>query len=713
MEVGHGGDETEEGETNTETINQDDRAKKRARTGAAKYSTKFNAEWSMEWPFIKPGSTQHHFWCDICRRELECSHMGRSDIQRHIRTDGHTKKERSLECSKSIDSFLCRRTEELNLEAQTRRAEIKVAVVMVNHNIPLAFADHLSPLFKECFPDSKIARKYASARTKTAAIINGAVSPYMLAELVTHLREKPFSLSTDGSNDTGMEKMNPITIKTFGRDGVVHRFLDMGVTEGEHCGTAETIFQKIDSVLKKHEIPWSNCISLSVDNAAVNLGGRNSIKTRALKENPAMFILGCPCHIVHNNASAAGAVYEEITGFDIEEMAVDIGHWFRSSTKRKNKLNEFCEFCDATYMEVLLHVSIRWLSLESVVMRILRLYAALRSYFGSCNEKQARCVRLQQLFLDPMTEIHLLFYQSALIIFTQFNLLFQRQDPCIYLLHDQIRFYIRKLMSKFLKPGSFKEVDVNGVDILNEDNQLPDSQLGIGFTTRCTLNRLVEDGCVSPEAVKKFHGGARNFFRRSVEYARAKLPLNDEVLRNSKFVDFNQKMDMSVECVQYFTERFNHLLPCEGPREQDRLSDEYLEYQMLEKTDIPEAIWRSAVVRESEDSEYHRMDRIWGHLSTIKSQISGTLRFPRLAKVAKLILCMPHSNADAERVFSVVGLNKTDTRNRLSLDGTLSSIMRIKMNDLEPCYKYEPPAQIVKDSKSATTRYNSSLRCDD
>lgn len=86
---------------------------------------------------------------------------------------------------------------------QTRRAEIKVAVVMVNHNIPLAFADHLSPLFKECFPDSKIARKYASARTKTAAIINGAVSPYMLAELVTHLREKPFSLSTDGSNDTG------------------------------------------------------------------------------------------------------------------------------------------------------------------------------------------------------------------------------------------------------------------------------------------------------------------------------------------------------------------------------------------------------------------------------------------------------------------------------------------------------------------------------
>ncbi len=32
--------------------------------------------------------------------------------------------------------------------------------------------------------------------------------------------------------------------------------------------------------------------------------------------------------------------------------------------------------------------------------------------------------------------------------------------------------------------------------------------------------------------------------------------------------------------------------------------------------------------------------------------------FERLAAVAKLVLVLPHANADAERVFSVVGLNK-------------------------------------------------------
>ncbi|CAL8340082.1 unnamed protein product [Boreogadus saida] len=67
-------------------------------------------------------------------------------------------------------------------------------------------------------------------------------------------------------------------------------------------------------------------------------------------------------------------------------------------------------------------------------------------------------------------------------------------------------------------------------------------------------------------------------------------------------------------------------------------------------------------------------------------------------------------NADAERVFSVVGLNKTNTRNSLALDGTLSSIMTIKMADLEPCFKWEPPSDVLKASKKATGQSNRAHR---
>lgn len=44
---------------------------------------------------------------------------------------------------------------------------------------------------------------------------------------------------------------------------------------------------------------------------------------------------------------------------------------------------EFCELHEAEYMEVFLHISVRWLSLERCVTRILRLYEPLASYFKS------------------------------------------------------------------------------------------------------------------------------------------------------------------------------------------------------------------------------------------------------------------------------------------------------------------------------------------
>ncbi|KAJ8409418.1 hypothetical protein AAFF_G00228190 [Aldrovandia affinis] len=79
-------------------------------------------------------------------------------------------------------------------------------------------------------------------------------------------------------------------------------------------------------------------------------------------------------------------------------------------------------------------------------------------------------------------------------------------------------------------------------------------------------------------------------------------------------------------------------------------------------------------------------------------------RFQRLSNIAKLVLFLLHFNANAERVFSVVRLNKTETRNSLALDGTLSSIRTIKMTGLaglEPCYKWEPPFSVIKASKTA------------
>lgn len=128
----------------------------------------------------------------------------------------------------------------------------------------------------------------------------------------------------------------------------------------------------------------------------------------------------------------------------------------------------------------------------------------------------------------------------------------------------------------------------------------------------------------------------------------------------------------------------------------------------METTEIPGTVWESALVVDG-DFQHHRMDImdiVWAHLSMMKSP-DGTVRFMKLANVACLVLVIPHSNAQEERVFSKVRKNKTAFRPNLHLDGTLSSILSVKLaNPVPPCHEYEPPVAVIESAKKATMEYN-------
>ena len=96
------------------------------------------------------------------------------------------------------------------------------------------------------------------------------------------------------------------------------------------------------------------------------------------------------------------------------------------------------------------------------------------------------------------------------------------------------------------------------------------------------------------------------------------------------------------------------------------------------------------------------MDILWAFLDNSTNH----LRFSYLSKIAKLVLTIPHSNADEERVFNLIRCNKTDTRNRLCNDGTLSSLLTIKLAVPEPCYKFEPCSDLIIRSQKVTKEYN-------
>ena len=374
------------------------------------------------------------------------------------------------------------------------------------------------------------------------------------------MQQEPYTLSIDGSNDNGLSKMNPLTVRIFdiNRGRVETRFLDMCTTRGTNAATAETIFSKMDEIIKSYNISWLNCVGVGVDNTSVNIGRCNSIMTRVHQVNPLVYFMGCPCHISHNTACTAGEALRQQTGFDVEELVTDIYYWFNKSTKRKGSLEDYCCFCDIRYKQVIKHVSTRWLSLGTAIERVLKLYGGLKSYFLSESCSQGCFERLKSCFNDPVTEVFLLFYQSILQVFNHFNLFLQREDPCIHLVYDQC--LLKKILGKFVRADVIKActtlLDIDFTRV----NQLSDEEIFVGFVTGQKLRTLVSEGDIGSNVANKFYDGVRSFYEAATKYIASIFPLRDDLLVHARFVNFNNRENARFSDVKFFLDHYKSAL---------------------------------------------------------------------------------------------------------------------------------------------------------
>ena len=122
---------------------------------------------------------------------------------------------------------------------------------------------------------------------------------------------------------------------------------------------------------------------------------------------------------------------------------------------------------------------------------------------------------------------------------------------------------------------------------------------------------------------------------------------------------------------------------------------------------LPPEINLSQVCSEEEEHNHIQADLLWHEFEKL-TDINGKLKFGLLAKVAKLVLILPHSNADEERLFSLVRKNKTAFRANLSLKTTLPSILHCKVNAFShiKCSEYCPSSHVLHNAKHATWEYN-------
>ena len=236
---------------------------------------------------------------------------------------------------------------------------------------------------------------------------------------------------------------------------------------------------------------------------------------------------------------------------------------------------------------------------------------------------------------------------------------------------------------------------------INPRKQKDPRNIYISLYTKNLLNKLLEQSDISQQKFDSFLEAVRCFYYDTFVYAKEKLPLTDDVLKHSFFVDFTKRATAAIENVFFFVEKFKLNFSASQLNE---LDNQFLQYQLLQDKDIPQSVWDEAtIVDVGDNTKYYRMDVLWGHISKIKTCF-GHLQFNLLFKVAKLVLVLPHSNAGEERVFSMVRNNKTTFRSSLGFN-TLGSILIAKLSN-EDALHFKPDKELLKSAKSATWEYN-------
>ena len=100
------------------------------------------------------------------------------------------------------------------------------------------------------------------------------------------------------------------------------------------------------------------------------------------------------------------------------------------------------------------------------------------------------------------------------------------------------------------------------------------------------------------------------------------------------------------------------------------------------------------------------IDIVWNRIGGMTSA-NGAKRFKRLLPIVKLILSLPHSNAEEEHLFAMVKRNKTAFRPNLDRQETLGSILTVKLAlKGEKIHKVDIPNDILTRTKKATWEYN-------
>ncbi|KAL3831791.1 hypothetical protein ACJMK2_023495 [Sinanodonta woodiana] len=440
-------------------------------------------------------------------------------------------------------------------------AEIGMAEMITELNLPLSTADAMVQFLKNSFPDSKIAQGMQCGRSKTTAIVKHLAATAKLT-LSDRMRTGPFSISTDGSNDADAKKF-PIVVRTFNEETgqVCSELLAMPVCQGSASG--ENIFSLLHAAVMEARAPWTNCIALGVDNANVMTGANKGVYHFVKEKHDHVFLAGCTLHIVHNAAKKAAGHLP-----NLDEVLLDVYHYFNKSSSRQDRFKGDQELCGLEEKRMLKHVCTRWLSITRCLERMLKNWDALKVFFS--EEKKAKhslyakqkVESIFQFIKSPTNKLFGIFLKYVhKDILEGVLVVFQSEEPQIHLLQPHLKKLLRRTMTCFVCNNHIRGKDVNQILYKDPNNQKNNELIMIGDEARDFLKQK-EENHLRDSRIDEFFNT---------------LPLEDPVLQHASVVNVDMKHEQSPSSLSFFLDRYPCLLPPGAKKQQ--IMQQFNEYQ--------------------------------------------------------------------------------------------------------------------------------------
>ncbi|KAH8027920.1 hypothetical protein HPB51_011150 [Rhipicephalus microplus] len=391
-------------------------------------------------------------------------------------------------------------------------------------------------------------------------------------------------------------------------------------------GTAQSLFSSLKAVFTSTEIPYErNLIGFSADGANVMMDAHHSVASMLQAQIPGIFILKCICHFFHLCASYACKTLPR----GVEDLARDVYNYFLSP-KQTSAYQEVQRLAEVKSHKLLHPSQTRWLSLQVVVTRLLEQMLALISFFkkAATEDRVLAAEAILEKLSNPSTKLYLEFleYRDYLEATPLSDV--QYKDPAKFLPLEEI--YL------VAKPTAALSGGTHGLN----DDQIHN------FRLRC-LEFFIE--------------AARQIYLR--------FPLKSHQLKNLRVLDPKVVMGKTIPSIAPLAVSFRLIVRENEVNELDR------EWRLLRNIDLSEHAGLTA-------------SQFWHAVSQMRRG-DGSQEFPLLSAFMKNILCLPHSSAAVERVFSQVNLLKTKQRNRLSTDALCGLLHAKRTLTDSSCYTFQ------------------------